>query len=141
MNALEFEELGNVKSEPVIINIDDLHDKSDRTLIYGYTCSRDSWHVYIKDGTIHVLMYAKYGMDNADSMVMNFENCTFVPYHYRIIKVTENQMYIPDKRIYPTMCDFEFCKLLKERGVWLPFTGIAHNVDESKKQQYYGLVI
>lgn len=31
------------------VDVYDLDNKNDRTLLYGYTCDRDTFHVYIKD--------------------------------------------------------------------------------------------
>ena len=40
----------------------------------------------------------------------------------RELKIKYNGEFIPDKRLYPESCDYEFCCLLKERGITLPFT-------------------
>jgi len=34
----------------------------------------------------------------------------------------DNRVYVPSKRVYPESCDFEFCKLLQQHGVVIPFT-------------------
>ena len=50
MNKSEFEQLKKIKDLPEpIISGDTLTRKKDRTLLYGYTCDRRTFHVYIKD--------------------------------------------------------------------------------------------
>lgn len=111
---------------PPIVTIDDLYDKSDRTLIYGYTCDRETHHVYIKDDVIHVALY-----DGIDKTPLGS------------VVVTCNQDYIPNKRVYSARSDFEFCALLLRHGVEIRFT--EHNELEAKKfvalDKYYGHVL
>jgi len=95
-----------------------LNNKFDRTLLYGYTCDRYTWHVYLKEGEIHTVMY----MDKKD---------------IQEIQVTSNKGYIPDKRLYPERCDFEFCSLLKSLGCSLPFT-IWKELPSNQRRQFYG---
>lgn len=83
----------------------DLQNKTPRTLLYGYTVDRDTWHVYINyEGHIKTVKYA--GLAGEVEQI-----------HPRC-----NKQYVPNKRLYPAKCDYEFCKLLKEAGVHLPFT-------------------
>lgn len=103
MNQQQFEALKNV--ENLILSGSHLQDKTPRTLLYGYTCSRDDWHVYLDhSGEIQAVIYA-----HKDSPVQK-------------VKITENRQFVPDKRLYPEHCDFEFCSLLAHRGIHLPFT-------------------
>ena len=44
------------------------------------------------------------------------------PKNMRQVEVKSNRDYVPDKRLYPEKCDYHFCKLLKEKGIDLPFT-------------------
>lgn len=92
---------------------------ADRTLLYGYTCERDTWHVYIKDTVIHKVIY-KYGKD---------------PVEYQI---NDNYDFIPDKRLYPEACDYQFCRIMQRLGYELPFT--SWNNDREEKQ-YYGEIL
>lgn len=107
-----------------LITIDDLKNKKDRTLLYGYTCDRSTWHVFVKDGKITVVVY-KY--DDKEEDIKGFA-------------VYSNSQYIPDKRLYAECCDFEFCSLLVDRGVNLPFTSPSFN-KKQKRKQYYGVTI
>lgn len=125
MNKQEFELVNFTISEPeVVISPDDLENKSDRTLLYGYTCDRDTWHVYIKDEVIHTIWYNS----REDDIVI----CELPNY-------ISNEQYIPNKRLYPECCDFEFCSLLKNKEVHLPFTTWDDNRDR-EEEQFYGLI-
>mgnify|MGYP007039915543 FL=1 len=56
----------------------------------------------------------------------------------REISIKSNDNYIPDKRLYPETCDYEFCVLLKERDIYLPFT----TYDEKRPlRNYYGFTL
>lgn len=120
MNLREFEKLNKVQKEKrPLLTIDGLTNKEDRTLLYGYTCEREAWHVYVKGNVIHTVVYPY--SSNIESVV-----------------VESNQEYVPDKRLYPERCDFEFCALLKQKGVYLPFTSWQDGIEEEK---YYGQII
>ena len=58
MTLKELEELNRLEHKQFeIIKAEDMSNTEDRTLIYGYTCERESFHVYIKDKEIHVVIY------------------------------------------------------------------------------------
>lgn len=92
----------HVIERSVLLSVDDLTDKSDRTLIYGYDTERLTHHTYIKQGEIVSVTYSP------STAVVSKE-------------VRSNDDYSPNKRIYPKQSDYEFCKLLKERGVHVSF--------------------
>ncbi len=122
------EELMQIKSynkeKEEILSIDHLINKEDRTLLYGYTCDRETWHVYLKHKKIHAIKYKN-----------NYiRKC---PVYVEKILICDNSDYIPNKRLYPTACDYEFCMRLKERGYELPFT----SPDDREKTQYYGYTL
>jgi len=117
MNKTEYNRLNEVDVErEEIISINDLVNKKDRTLLYGYTCSRNRWHVYIQNNEIYTT------------------TCRFDDPPQEI-EVESNQHYVPDKRLNPERCDFEFCKRLIEKGINLPFTTWK---DEIESDSYYG---
>jgi hypothetical protein len=116
MNKEQFHDLTNMTEVDRLITAYDLKDRTDRTLLYGYTCERDTWHVYIQRNHIFKVIY-------------NYKD---EPEQYY---VTDNYQYVPDKRLYPECCDYEFCKLLKEREVNLPFTTWQ---DRTEKKDYWG---
>jgi len=94
----------------------------NRTLLYGYTCDRDTWHVYLEDGIIYTVVY------NAREDEIKFN----------IVPINDNQDFVPNKRLYPARCDYEFCRLLKEHGVDMTFTTWEEPIE---KMIYYGLTL
>lgn len=104
----------------------DLSDKSDRTLILGDTCERETFHVYLKNGEIFNIIYKTMGPNG--------------PIGLRSVSITVNQEYLPDKRIYPEACDYEFCRLLQRAGCFLPFTYCDDDAHFIKQDGYYGYV-
>ena len=98
-----------------------------RTLLYGYTCENETFHVYLKDGKIHAVAYFN-----------DYSDDTVKPKNMREIKIENNRDFIPDKRLYPEACDYHFCKLLKLRDIHLPFT--TWNEKRAKKD-FYGFVL
>jgi len=105
----------------------------NKTLLYGYTCERETFHVYIKNEQIYVVVYSTEYVKGAPT-----------PKNMRQIKVTSNRDYVPDKRLYPERCDYNFCKLLKEKGVQLPFTTWSEPVEidlEDPRYPYYGFTL
>ena len=84
-----------------------LSDQTPRTLIYGYTLERNSFHVYLDGGKIHALIHDADGLliwHDTEDGDLTFAHC------------------IPSKRAYPQDCDFEFCVQIKDSGCAIPFT-------------------
>lgn len=120
MKNYEFEQLKAVEEvKEAVLTSNSLINKEDRTLLYGYTCDRETWHVYIENNQIHTVKYKS--QDNP-----------------HILSIKTNEDYVPNKRLYPAKCDLEFCSLLKQKGIRLPFTTWENNVEE---KQYYGKII
>lgn len=117
---------------PEHINILGVHNLRpyvyNKTLLYGYTCERETFHVYIKDEKIYVVVYHQ-----------DYSQGKLRPRNMRQLTVTSNQDYVPDKRLYPERCDYGFCRLLKEKGIHLPFTTWNGNIEISK--EYYGFTL
>ena len=111
------EQYNNLENNPQTINVSVLQDQSDRTLLWGYTLDRLSFHVYILDGVLYRYVYDIYGKGHSI---------------HGDIPVAE---LVPNKRLYPEACDYEFCSLLKRYGVNLPFTNFN---DDRREEQYYG---
>lgn len=108
MNSEEYATLGNQDSGSPSIAAFEISGP-DRTLLYGYNVDRETYHVYLQDGKIHGLIYLDAGGP--------------VPLHYYAARVWDNAAdLVPNKRLYPDACDYEFCLLLKQRGIYLPFT-------------------
>lgn len=121
MTEEQLEMLNKVELMDDLVTINDLTDKSDRTLLFGYDCDRVTFHIYIKDEEIHNVYYGGYNADKIE----------------KFLAVT-NEDYIPDKRLYPNCCDYEFCSLLTSRKIYLPFTTYDSKRD---KKKYYGEVL
>jgi len=124
VNLQEFEEL-RYKGSSIenIISVDELVNQEDRTLLWGYTCSRDSWHVYLLDREINLFHFV-YPKEKIKYLCQESFDL-------------EKQSLVPDKRLFPEACDFEFCKLLKEKGLNLPFT--VYQTDRDPKQ-FHGAI-
>lgn len=82
------------------------HFASNRTLAYGYTCSRQTWHVYKDISTINKVVY------NWQGDVLE---------HWRGLRAPMRSL-VPDKRLYPEATDYGFAKAARQRGLVLPFT-------------------
>jgi hypothetical protein len=95
------------KADFCAIHADELDVPSqDRTLLYGYTCDRDTFHVYLMDGVLHRVIY------NHDNKVLSHEmGQSLSPY-----------LLAPNKRAYPETCDEQFCRLMITRGQEISFT-------------------
>lgn len=106
MNLQELEIIKAPNIEGGVIRYEGLTDKTERTLLYGYTCDRSTFHVYIKDKKIRIAVYG-----------YNEEPWEITP--------TTNFSYVPDKRVYPEDADFEFCSLLKQDDVRILFTSYS----------------
>jgi hypothetical protein len=101
-----------------------MSDMSPRTLAYGYTCDRDTFHVYLDEqGLINRFLYRFDGTIISHSAQKGFP-------------VDE---LVPNKRLYPEACDFEFCKkILPFLEYGLPFTSYNENRDI---KQYHGKIL
>lgn len=106
MNQSEFEKLQNLHACPETVSIHELKNKSERTLLFGYTNNRDTFHVYVDGLKLHKVIY------NHQNEIIFYETGE----ELKLITI------VPDKRLYPEACDFEFCSLLKTKSVSLPFT-------------------
>lgn len=106
MTSKEYEELCTKINAPKrLITVHDLKNTTGRTLLYGYTVERATWHVYLSFAAeIKTVVYE----GPAGEVKRLLPEC--------------NEQYVPNKSLYPAKCDFEFCRLLKEAGVELPFT-------------------
>lgn len=126
-----FEKLSEIdKANEVVIGIHELIPYIyNRTLLYGYTCERETFHVYLKDQKIYTVVY------NTDYSIVEPK-----PKNMRQIEVKSNSDFVPDKRLYPERCDYHFCLALKERGVDLPFTHWSEEVAPNKRG-YYGFIL
>lgn len=98
-----------------------LLNQKDRTLLWGYTTDRDSFHVYMKGGVVYRIIYS------AQSQ----------PYVERALE--DPDLFVPNHRVYPDASDFEFCRLLLDLGVnHIPF--LRYNSGR-EPTQYHGKIV
>lgn len=102
------------------IEASELTDQTDRTLIYGYTVGRETFHLYLENGAFNRVIY------DGDKVFLAGETG---------VESLALAQCVPDKRVYPERCDFEFCRLLKSRDVSIPFTTFDPNVEA---RAFYG---
>lgn len=113
-----------------LLSIQHLTDTSNRTLLFGRMKDRSQYHIYIKNQKIHCVQYDVTWLHNTPSPE---GLCTLKPH--------TNQEYIPPNiaKIYPERSDYEFCKLLLQTGVTIPFAPYIDSVEWtacSKKNQF-----
>lgn len=118
--------------EKIICGKDMTPHLRNRTLLFGYTCDRETFHVYIKDQNIHVVIY------KCDYNIDSDGNIKIVNINMKEIDVKSNYDFVPNKRLYPEKCDYYFCRLLKNRNIDLPFTGWTDDVEE---KDFYGYTL
>jgi len=117
MNLAQLDDLLEIEkaNQPIFLSQQDYTHKGmadSKTLLYGYDCDRNTWHVFQdSDGSIKLYVYRI--LDTVKEI--------------KAINVTTDGIYalselIPNKRLYPQYCDYEFCEFLKGKGVHLPFT-------------------
>lgn len=119
MNKEQLLSLESLSQEQDSLSIVDMKDKKPRTLLWGYTCDRSSFHVYIDDDRLHRLIY------NHDQETLSYASGS--------IATTD---LTPNKRLYPEACDFSFCLTLRSKGLHLPFTTFR---GDRKSADFYGL--
>lgn len=124
MNFDELEQLREVRTEPTHIYVDNVPG-ADRTLLYGYTCDRRSFHIFKLSGELHRVIY-----DHNETVYEHTWGDRLVA-----------RDCIPDKRVYPESTDFIFAKLLKRREVnptFLPFS--AARFESVRDKQFHGFL-
>lgn len=96
-------ELLSVPTKSIPLTAKDLVNKTPRTLLFGYTGDRTTWHVYFDGRRIVTVIYDY-----------------FIP--LRELEIFKDEDYVPNKRLYVECCDYEFCKLLQDRNIHMTFT-------------------
>lgn len=100
MTKQELEQLIEQAVATPMVSISELPKGFEGTLLYGYTCERHTFHVYVKDEVIHAVTY------NFDEEI--------------IIHTSGKEVYagscFPDKRVYRQPTHFFFMELLAKKG-------------------------
>jgi hypothetical protein len=117
MTPAELATLTAATSSSAVLSTEHLVDRTARTLLFGYTVERHTWHVYLDaDGILYRVVYQETTSGTPlliEASAGSSAGCS------------RNDEYVPNKRLYPESCDLEFCRLLTAKGVSLPFT--SHN--------------
>jgi hypothetical protein len=134
MNQTQFESVQHFQKNRVdmqTVKISEIQNPDrDRTLIYGYTCNRDTFHIYLQHGGIHRVVYSPPSV--------NEEKITRQIFMYETNTWMHAEFAVPNKRVYPAASDFDFCMLLTSKGIHIPFT-VMDNRKLADGQVFYGL--
>lgn len=121
MNQEEFERLHAVDPadiEPLVSAAECGAGRAGpRTLAYGYTAERDTWHAYVADDVLHVVTYWNRSSDDGARPLLRSH------LFGRALPVSK---LVPDKRLYPEATSEVFARMLLTRGVRPPFTSFGH---------------
>lgn len=106
MDFQQYEKLSEFRNteRPVMIAYKDAQffiDSKEGTLLWGYTCERYSFHVYLKDNKIHRLIYNK-----TENKILDYI-CGD--------ELKAEDLY-PDKRTYPEATSYDFMMALLKAG-------------------------
>ena len=116
------------------IKIEDLENKSDRTLLFGKTnlIRLDKiifYHFYLKDEMFHFTIYTNPTNEYIDINLKSFK--------YREEIEIGNMLDFRGLMFYPEYCDYDFCVLLKSNGIKLFFQKFD---SERPTKIYYGIL-
>lgn len=124
MNLEEFEafKLEKETALPPTIGVLDV-GYQERTLAYGYTVDRHSWHLFIRSRKICCLIY-----DFEERAIFDLAG-------YRL----PAELCMPDSCIYPESVDLKFAKRMRELGFELPFKNWAGAFPAHGYAPYWGV--
>jgi hypothetical protein len=136
MNRDEYKTLTTSSpAKNAVITADQLLNRMPRTLIYGYTLERHTFHVYLGlDEAIHVLVY-KDVSDDPETGAARYLILDHAGPGGR--QLESNREFLPSKRAYPESCDFEFCKVLRGVELYPSFTTFTDDADEPRNEKFY----
>lgn len=126
MSITKEEYLKAIEVESEIIekkfSINDLDNKEDRTLLYGYNTDRTDVHLFVKNGDLYL-------ESNNEVNLITEEGIK-----YNLIK--------PSKRAYPESTDLEFLNHMVKKGEYISFT--TYNEERYKKvkdKTFHGKIV
>lgn len=111
----EYLALQALAAQPHVVRGQALSNQDSRTLVYGYSCDRSTFHLYLEQGVLTRVLYDHDGLclsvlkESADEG-LPIADC------------------VPDKRMYPERCDHEFVQLLQRLGKGLLLTSWPEQV-------------
>ena len=104
------------------IHVDEVGWAYPRTLLFGYTCNRNTFHVYVKNNLINILEH------DYDKYVVS----------HQVSDQFAVSALVPNKRVYPERTEKNFAQLLLNRGASFSFTTYTEGV---KKAAFYGFTL
>ena len=115
-----------------------LADRTPRTLVYGYTVDRDTFHLYLdEEGSLVRHRYRPEYGPNFDTDPTDRRILTVILNRSKSMRV--DWLY-PNKRVYPERCDLEFCTIMRERfGINAPFTNYDPDRIPAPGVMFHGL--
>lgn len=125
MNKVDFDKFETLKkgvSPFKIVASDFTFNYIPRTLLYGYTSDRKSWHVYMDTDYLVRRYVYEHGKEDQGDLLSSFSALSDL---------------VPDKRLYPECCDFAFCLYLCKKSIYLPFSKFD---ERNEFKTYYGVV-
>jgi len=117
--------------KPSKIKIGELENLSDRTLLFGTWKNFDiliNYHLYIDGEMFHLTISESKNNQRKDGEIKSFK------FRDELINFIPN---LNDLTFKPECCDFEFCTLLKSKGIILNFDDFDN--DKSTKK-FYGVL-
>lgn len=137
VDGKQYEQLRFPEEDPQVIKLSELSNRSFRTLAYGYTSDRATWHLYLNKQRQFVLIVYRLGYEE------RFEAPEYVVSYDEELPIrdifSDLSREVQAVRLYPESCDFEFMKKLQYMGVELPFTKFDPiRFDKVKDLIYHG---
>lgn len=129
MNKTEYDQYMTCKPAAApMLSIDDI-GHTERTLAYGYTCDRETWHAYVKGSELHVVVYRNnYNDQTKPPAIVSYT-------HGRELPI---ETLRPDKRVYPHATDVAFAHLMRNRQMPLPFARFDENANVDSNATFIG---
>ena len=131
MNREDFEDFRENTNGPMIRARTFLSKGDARmgTLLYGWesateTTPATAFHVYLKDGLIHRLLYREWT-----------HHIEVVQYDY--FRAWDANRLVPLKRVYPESITLLMARLLKDAGVEIPFTSFSDSRYERVRDETF----
>ncbi|MFJ2662570.1 hypothetical protein [Arthrobacter koreensis] len=120
MNQNEYEQFcgEDRRANPPLVTAEDVGG-DNRTLAYGYDVDRNTFHVYVHEGSLYVLTYSSRG-----EIISNNSGPEL-----------QAQLLRPNKRVYPQYTDGRFARIMRDLDFPLPFTTWS---EPQREGPYYG---
>lgn len=126
MDKDQFSHLQRLQEGSQKVSVDMLRSDRPRTLMYGYDGEKNTFHLYLDDQKV---MHSVYYEPAWPFLLLSHESGSDL----------DVQKCMPNKRVYPERCDFEFCEILKRMGALIPFTSFDEKVRPTTA--YHGFLL